>query len=277
MTRLIGFSTGALAKSDFRHGIELVRRHGAQAVELSALRDTELVPLLEALDDLDLSFATYCSFHAPSRFETLSEQAVAELLRTLLPRRWPIIVHPDALVDRAVWHEFGEWLCVENMDKRKTAGRTEEELKAVFRDFPEASLCFDIGHARQIDPTMAEATRILRSFGGRLKQVHMSDVNSNGGHDALSLSALVDFQKVAELIPPNIPVILETDIPKQRMDGQVGWVRAVFADDGSGRNPARPAQALEDWTRVYEGLTEQEIEEIDKIVKIRTNLTRKDP
>lgn len=37
---------------------------------------------------------------------------------------------------------------------------------------------------------------------------------------------------------------------------------------------SRPAQTLDDWTKVYEGLSEQEIEEIDQIAKTRANLTR---
>lgn len=35
-----------------------------------------------------------------------------------------------------------------------------------------------------------------------------------------------------------------------------------------------PPQSVEDWTRIYEGLSEQEIESIDKIAKTRANLTR---
>ena len=34
---------------------------------------------------------------------------------------------------------------------------------------------------------------------------------------------------------------------------------------------SRPAQTLDDWTGVYEGLSEAEIEEIDKIAKTRAN------
>lgn len=36
----------------------------------------------------------------------------------------------------------------------------------------------------------------------------------------------------------------------------------------------RRPQSVEDWTRVYDGLSEQQIEEIDKIAKTRANLTR---
>ena len=34
---------------------------------------------------------------------------------------------------------------------------------------------------------------------------------------------------------------------------------------------AAPPQSIEDWTRVYDGLSEQEIEAIDKIAKTRAN------
>ena len=39
----------------------------------------------------------------------------------------------------------------------------------------------------------------------------------------------------------------------------------------------RPAQRLEDWTSVYDGLSDEEIEKIDQIVKSRANLTRNLP
>jgi hypothetical protein len=40
---------------------------------------------------------------------------------------------------------------------------------------------------------------------------------------------------------------------------------------------SRPAQSLEDWTSVYEGLSEDEIEAVDNVVKTRANLTRNLP
>ena len=35
-----------------------------------------------------------------------------------------------------------------------------------------------------------------------------------------------------------------------------------------------PKQTLADWTNFYEGLSDEEVEEIDKIIKTRANLTR---
>jgi hypothetical protein len=37
---------------------------------------------------------------------------------------------------------------------------------------------------------------------------------------------------------------------------------------------SRPAQTLEEWTNVYEGLSDDKIESVDKIAKTRANLTR---
>ena len=40
-------------------------------------------------------------------------------------------------------------------------------------------------------------------------------------------------------------------------------------------NDDRPAQTLDDWTGVYNGLTDSEIDAVDAAVKTRANLTRK--
>jgi hypothetical protein len=230
MTRSIGFSTGALAQSDFRRGLAMQLRQGLDAVELSALRDAELRPLLEALDGLEVSSYHYVSFHAPSQITSLSEADLVQQLKTLLPRRWPIIVHPDAITDFKLWECLGEWLCIENMDKRKPIGRTVEELEQIFHQLPEASFCFDIGHARQIDPTMSQAAFLLRAYSDRLKQLHVSEVNSRSKHEPLNYTAVSAFRKVAYLVPPTVPLILETPIAAEQMQAQVALARETFAN-----------------------------------------------
>ena len=39
----------------------------------------------------------------------------------------------------------------------------------------------------------------------------------------------------------------------------------------------RPAQTLDDWTNVYDELSDEEIEAVDKVAKTRANLTRNLP
>ena len=117
---------------------------------------------------------------------------------------------------------------VQDLDKRKPAGRTVKELARVFEQLPEASFCFDIGHARQVDPTMTEARLILREFGTRLRQVHVSEVNTRSKHDRLSYVSMLGFQDVAHLIPAHVPLILETPVLETEMEVEIARVREAL-------------------------------------------------
>lgn len=229
--RPIGFSTGALAYADFRQGLAMVSSKGLASIELSALRQNELVPLLASLPTLDLSGFEYVSIHAPSQFEAAWEEELCERLRVEAWRGWPIVVHPDAINDFGLWRELGTLVCVENMDKRKPIGRTTSELAMIFEELPTAKFCFDIGHARQIDLTMTEAYLILREFGSRLTQVHVSEVNTRSKHDPLSYSSILAFQEVARLIPAHIPLILETPVAEEEMESEISKAREALPLD----------------------------------------------
>ena len=226
--RPIGFSTGALAYADFGRGLAMTRTAACAVVELSALRQAELLPLLESLESLDLAGFDYISIHAPSHFEPTWEALAWDRLREECWRNWPIVVHPDTLFDFSLWRQFGNLLCVENMDKRKAIGRTARELGRIFEQLPDASFCFDIGHARQCDPTMTEAYLILREFGSKLRQVHVSEVNTRSKHDPLSYASILAYQEVAQLIPPNVPLILETPVAADRIEAEMAKVRIAL-------------------------------------------------
>ena len=195
------------------------RNKGFDAIELSALRAPEITPLLSAINDLDLGEYEYVSFHAPSNYVGVSEADIARRLLEQLPPTWPVILHPDASSNLALWEPFGERLLVENMDKRKAGARFATELEQVFERLPRASLCFDIGHARQVDPTMLEAYQILRQFGGRLREIHISEVNTASRHEPLSYGVVLAFRDVAWLVQqyPDIAVILETPVGESEM------------------------------------------------------------
>ena len=182
------------------------------AVELSALRQDELQPLVDDLGNLNLHQFAYVAFHAPSSMHPSFELPAIKLLEYVAARGWPIIVHPNAMHNPVAWAHFDHLLCIENMDKRTPVGQTAADLARIFAALPRASLCFDIGHARQVDPTMSEATAILQSFSHRLKQLHVSDVNTQSKHDPLSLESMMAFQRVSHLVPPEIPIIMESRV-----------------------------------------------------------------
>ncbi len=225
--RDIGFSTGALALGDFRSALRMLEQYECPAVELSALREHELPSLMDALAELDLGRFTYISVHAPSKLRTVREATVAELLRPCIERGWPIVLHPDAIRDHGCWRDFGSLACIENMDKRKAAGRTVAELEPHFEALPEASLCLDLGHARQVDATLGVARQILNEFGNRLVQIHLSELNSKSHHDPLSMATVWAVREIARAIPA-APVILESMVTADRIKNEFEMASACF-------------------------------------------------
>lgn len=245
MSRLIGFSTGALSFGAYAQGLAAIRSNHLAAVELSALRQPELAPLVSALDALDLSAFQYVAFHAPSEIAPGTEERVVNLLLQVAERGWPIVVHPDVIENHCLWRQIGPLLCVENMDKRKPIGRTADELQTIFDLLPDASFCFDAGHARQIDSTMTEAYLILRRFGAKLRQLHVSEVNTRSKHDPLSYATLLAFRKIADMIPINVPLIVESVIECGQIAAEIERVRSAFPVPALGlvRSLPTPADA----------------------------------
>lgn len=217
----IGYSTGALALGDFERGLSMLASKHAEAVELSALRSVELPPLLEAvfsgLDDLQRRYR-YIAFHAPTDHQ--DERVLVEQLRGIAERGFNIVVHPDIISDASLWQQLGDRLCIENMDSRKATGRTARELSWIFKKLPQAKLCFDVAHARQVDPTMTEATRILSNFGDRLAQVHLSEVNGKGKHFSMSFVAKRAYELLADVLS-TVPVILESPVDEAGIEAEI--------------------------------------------------------
>lgn len=227
--RLIGFSTGALALGDFRRALRLLEGRGVRAVELSALRESELPGLMAALQELDLGAYEHISVHAPSKLRTLKETAAADLLAPCIERGWPVIIHPDAIRDHACWKPFGRLACIENMDNRKQDGRTVAELTPHFERLPEASFCLDLGHARQVDPTLGVARAMLREYASRLVQMHLSELDVRAHHEPLSMATVWAVREISRLIPP-CPVILESLVTPEGIDGELLTAAQCFED-----------------------------------------------
>jgi hypothetical protein len=101
-------------------------------------------------------------------------------------------------------------------------------LEGIFALLPEAGMCFDIAHARQVDPTMSQAYLILQRFGSRVRQVHMSEVDQMGRHTRLTLAATFAFPRVLPLLPPNVPIILESPVDQEEIRDEIEFAAALF-------------------------------------------------
>ncbi|MGA7155994.1 MAG: TIM barrel protein [Acidobacteriaceae bacterium] len=226
--RDIGFSTGAIALDDFRFALKQLAVFQTHAIELSALRLKELRPLITALPDLDLAQYRYISIHIPSSFAPSEEAGLISLLKDV-PSAWTLVLHPNSIHDHELWQPISSRIALENMDRRKNCGRTAKELAACFDLLPDAKFCFDIGHARQYDPSMAETYTLLNTFSDRLVQVHVSEVDAQSRHAAITYAAALAFKEVAHLIPDGIPLILESRISSNGIEAELAKVADLFA------------------------------------------------
>ena len=69
---------------------------------------------------------------------------------------------------------------------------------------------------------MSEATAILQVYCTRLKQLHVSEVNTQSKHDPLSLESTLAFQRVATLVPRDVPIIMESRVDERHISEELG-------------------------------------------------------
>jgi len=229
---VLGYSTGAIALGDFSRAITLLSNYAFGAIELSALRVREVAPLIEALPTLDLSRYSYISFHAPSSFEAGEEETLVRLLDGL-PNNWPIVLHPDAIHNPSLWEYLAPRLAIENMDRRKGTGRSASELTDFFTILPAAKMCLDLGHARQVDSSMVGAYQLLKAFGDRIVQLHVSEVDTFNRHDLISRAAEIAFCQIRQFIPPGAAVILESRVQEWEIQSEAEKVWKILYGDSS--------------------------------------------
>jgi len=197
------------------------------AAEFAALSEPEFGGLLTFLTQRPRLPFVYLSVHAPVKAREVTEETLVGWLRSLPPHVESIVIHPDTLTDVDLFRQVGRRLIVENMDDRKSSGRTVDELAKVFAALPHAGFCFDIAHAWSVDPTMRLAHDLLDHFGDRLRQVHLSSL-AGGKHVPV-------LREHEELFVPllrrcsDVPWILEAEIPER---WQHSWVQHAIVPDG---------------------------------------------
>jgi hypothetical protein len=207
----IGFSTGALEKGDYGAALDWLNEHtDTDAVEISALRFDELEPTVRNLERLKLDHFRYVSFHAPSSFRPDQEESVLGWLKPVFDRGWNIVVHPDVIYTPDRWQFLGRQLLIENMDRRKSVGRTVDELKRFFGLLPDARFCLDVAHARQIDTTLTLLFQLFEGLCDRFAEVHISELDSRCRHIQMSGRAVADYQCLPWNTLHGVPVIIES-------------------------------------------------------------------
>lgn len=209
-----GVSTGFMwdERGRWDAQIELASQVSTTAVELSALSEEEVEPLLEYLRRTPSLPFRFKSVHGPAKNRRLEESELVEVLSRFRGLCDAIVMHPDTMLDLSPYKALGSLLVIENMDARKTGGGTVRELEPVFEQLPEARFCFDVAHACSIDPSMDLAEQLLDAFASRLSHVHVSSLDEDLHHVSLTpedeirftpaLSRCLDVPWILEAPPP---------------------------------------------------------------------------
>lgn len=214
----LGVSTGIFddMRGEWQRLVAKACEVSTYAVELSALSEDELPGLIDYLATRPRLPFRYISVHAPVKNRVVDDTFRARLLNGLPLWVRSIVAHPDAIDDLSAFRQLGTRLVLENMDDRKSSGRTAEELDLVFEQLPDAGLCFDIGHASSVDPSMGVATDLLDRFRSRLRQVHVSSLK-DGRHVPLTYDDEVRFAAILDRCR-DVPWILEAAPPVRWRD-----------------------------------------------------------
>lgn len=90
-------------------------------------------------------------------------------------------------------------------------GRTVEDLRGAFAECPDAGFCLDVAHVWTNDPSLELAHEFLDSFGGRLRQVHVSGIEPDGTHRPTTREDLDLYRPVLDRCL-HVPWLFETEL-----------------------------------------------------------------
>jgi hypothetical protein len=138
--------------------------------------------------------------------------------------------------NHSLWQQFGSQLLIENMDRRKSVGRTPGELDRLFRLLPEARMCLDFAHARQIDTTLTLLSQLIARFSSRIAEIHISELDSWCQHQPMSAGAVKDYQVFASHFSDSLPVIIESMLCGNRTSLRMAEVHLASVAMGKLKN-----------------------------------------
>lgn len=189
----IGFSTADL----YEHPEQLSRvvldkqiSLGASVIEVNADASMIRAKLLELPADYFKAFERK-SLHAPA---SIDKSIMDEL--TAIQKKFNfeyINFHPDKIVDFNVLAESGLPVCIENMDSRKLAFRSVEDMQKVLEEYP-FGMVLDLNHCYSNGGNMELVNEFWDKLGDRIKYFHLSGFITL--HDPLyktKQNQLIDF------------------------------------------------------------------------------------
>lgn len=210
----IGFSTGFLHKEispTSIRALEICRTVSTEAIEINCIGGLhENGHSASLIGACDVSGFRQVSLHSPSKVRYGNDASTRDLLAEIqkmclaIPVK-VVVFHPDLVDCWEIFSEFDIPYAFENMDHRKTFGKSVSDLRYVFSRC-DSGFVLDLNHCYSIDPTMATARELIERFGDRLCEIHLSGF---AGYHELLCDTLQTG--IMDAMPDlDVPIILES-------------------------------------------------------------------
>ena len=213
---ILGFSTGALYKTQIpqisREAVRLIKDLSCQALELGGQRK-DRIPALNDLKPADVADFSFLSLHTADDVIYGDNAETKEMLDAIQRAHDRlkfdnIIIHPDKIESWEIFQHYSLPLAIENMDHRKSMGRTIDDIEKILNFNQNFKLVLDLNHCYCNDKTMGLAQDFYQKFKDKIVQIHLSGFIEL--HDPLYRS---QQKEILDAVPDkNLPIIIESTL-----------------------------------------------------------------
>ncbi len=212
-TETLAIATGAFVedRDDWPDAVARAVRERWQAIELTAVTERLYAGLESFLRESAGALTSFSrvSLHAPAVLDSSPAEVAEALVGSRL--RYDVVLHPDVFAEEQALADLGRRALFENMDVNKAFGREPADLEKVFGRFPEAGLCLDVAHVWTNDRSLGLGIELLRAFGDRLRQVHLSGIEADGTHRPTTAEDLELYEPLLSRCA-HVPWVLESEL-----------------------------------------------------------------
>jgi len=224
----MGFSTGSLYRAMDTYSQEAIKKIGGlstDAIEVMCAH-AEDIDRLPAMIPWLTDFKTK-SVHLPVNLRYQNTSQVRQLLGRTSAFYHAIgaslaVLHPDLVDDWSVFDDSPMNIAIENMDCRKNSFQFTDDLSEAFTKHPRLLFVLDLNHCFSNDPSMALADELMRLFGDRLAEVHIS------GFDGKYHSPLfrANQPQILDHLPEtDCPIIIESPCDFDELAQEISYIR----------------------------------------------------
>lgn len=229
----LGFSTGVFYNSSVNpisNGtIETMLNLGCNAIEISCLGGE--FGHVKKIDKNLLSHFSFISLHAPAgnfiyKNDKNTVDALNEIkkIHSMLNLKC-IVIHPSNVENWDVFKNFMQLpICIENMDNRKEVGKTFEDIDSI-KQKTGLGVMIDLQHCFSNDHTMKLAEKFLNSYGGEIKEFHVSGFFDNYHHPLF----ITKQKEILGCVPADSTVIIESPVKSiYDMKKEYAYIKSYF-------------------------------------------------